>query len=236
MPCCRPFRMMFQYQTARIIARCTSFILKGTERMRASSVTLLTEPGLRPAPGGLGSPLCRRYVRIITKSIWLGYGISNRASPRLSARGGRPTGSIRIEAGQHGMRLTYRYRQRNGAWREVQEVVPFVETVTCFGGRRRWFECPGCVRPCRVLYGGGRFLCRLCLRLRYASQYETAGGRARVRAQKLRMRLGGSANLLMPFPFRPKHMQRRTYRRLIDLDAHLLSRITAELARPSRRP
>ena len=86
------------------------------------------------------------------------------------SRGGRPTGSMRIEAGQHGMHLTYRYRQRNGAWREVQEVLPFVETATCFGGRRRWFECPGCVRPCRVLYGGGRFLCRLCLRLLYASQ------------------------------------------------------------------
>ena len=81
-----------------------------------------------------------------------------------------------------------------------------------------------------MLYGGGRFLCRLCLRLRYASQYETAGGRARVRAQKLRMRLGGSANLLMPFPFRPKHMQRRTYRRLMDLDTRLLSRTTTEIA------
>ena len=81
-----------------------------------------------------------------------------------------------------------------------------------------------------MLYGGGRFLCTLCLRLRYASQYETAGGRARVRAQKLRMRLGGSANLLMPFPFRPKHMQSRTYLRLRDLDTHLLNRATADLA------
>ena len=87
-----------------------------------------------------------------------------------------------------------------------------------------------------MLYGGGRFLCRLCLRLRYASQYETAGGRARVRAQKLRMRLGGSANLLMPFPFRPKHMQRRTYLRLIDLDDHLLNRTKAELARLAEAP
>ena len=129
------------------------------------------------------------------------------------------------------MRLAYRYQRRSGAWQEVLEVVPFVETATCFGGRRRWFECPGCVRPCRVLYGCGHFVCRLCVGLRYASQYENAGGRARLRVQKLRMRLGGSGNLLEPFPPRPKHMQWRTYRRLRDLDGRLLSRSTAELAR-----
>ena len=128
------------------------------------------------------------------------------------------------------MRLTYRYEQQSGTWREVQEVVAFVEMDTCFGGRRRWFECPSCGRPCRVLYGGGRFLCRLCCGLRYTSQYETVGGRARGRAQKLRMRLGGSGNLLEAFPRRPKHMQARTYRRLRDLDTRLLGRSRAELA------
>ena len=86
------------------------------------------------------------------------------------------------------------------------------------------------------VYGGGRFLCRLCLRLRYGSQYETPGGRARGRAQKLRMRLGGSANLLMRFPFRPKHMQRRTYRRLIELDDHLLGRTKAKPPPFAERP
>jgi hypothetical protein len=127
------------------------------------------------------------------------------------------------------MRLVY--RRAGGAWQELQAVVAFTETKTCFGGRRRWFECPSCERPCRVLYCGGGFLCRLCLGLRYASQYEATSGRARNRAQKLRMRLGGSANLLEPFPRRPKHMQRRTYARLRELDVRLLNQSTAELAK-----
>ena len=144
--------------------------------------------------------------------------------------GGRPTGSISIENGQQCIRLAYRYQRRDGTWHDVREVLAFAETETCFGGRRRWFKCPSCGRPCRVLYGGGRLLCRLCCGLRYASQYETAGGRARGRAQKLRMRLGGSGNLLEAFPTRPRHMQSRTYRRLRDLDTRLVGRSTAELA------
>jgi hypothetical protein len=147
------------------------------------------------------------------------------------SRGGRPTGSITVHAGHCYMRVAYRYHRRDGTWHEVREVLAFTETETCFGGRRRWFECPSCGRPCRVLYGGGRFLCRLCCGLRYASQYETAGGRARGCAQKLRMRLGGSANLLEAFPPRPKHMQSRTYRRLRDLYTRLVSCSTAELTR-----
>jgi hypothetical protein len=110
------------------------------------------------------------------------------------SRAGHLTGQISIEVDSQCACLTYRHRQIGGAWQEAREVVSFTETGTCFGGRRRWFECPGCGRPCRMLYGGGRFLCRLCLRLRYASQYESAWGRARIRAQKLRMRLGGSPN------------------------------------------
>ena len=52
------------------------------------------------------------------------------------------------------------------------------------------------------------------LRLGVWSQREIPRHRAISRAQKLRMRLGGSANLLEPFPERPRGMHRITYYRL----------------------
>ena len=89
---------------------------------------------------------------------------------------------------------------------------------------------PSCGRACRVLFGSP-FRCRMCHGLRYNSQYESWAGRAMGRVQSLRARLGGSANLLEPFPPRPKHMQSRTYARLRALDLELLRRCTLGLAR-----
>jgi hypothetical protein len=97
-------------------------------------------------------------------------------------------------------------------------------TVHAHGGARPWFRCSasGGGRPCgrRVaklyLRDGAVFMCRHCCGLAYASQSENPRYRAISRAQKARMRLGGSANLLERFPKKPRGMHRRTYyRRLI---------------------
>jgi hypothetical protein len=90
-------------------------------------------------------------------------------------------------------------------------------TACNFGGARPWFIYPGagCGRRVAVLYGPGRyFLCRHCYGLTYLSQRDNATYRALHRAQDIRRKLGGSANMMEPFPDRPKGMHWRTYERL----------------------
>jgi hypothetical protein len=90
-------------------------------------------------------------------------------------------------------------------------------TACNFGGERPWFVCPGagCSRRVAVLYGPGKyFLCRHCYDLRYESQREDKMHRALRRAQKIWEGLGGSANMMEPFPERPKGMHHDTYMRM----------------------
>ena len=71
-----------------------------------------------------------------------------------------------------------------------------------------------CGRRVTKLYGVGRlFACRHCYRLAYASQQESAHQRGLGKSQKIRMRLGGSPNMLEEFPDKPKGMHWRTYER-----------------------
>ena len=65
-----------------------------------------------------------------------------------------------------------------------------------------------------MLYGGRYFLCRRGHGLAYESTRESRGDRAVRKAQKVRMRLGGTANLLAPSPPTPQGMHWRTYERL----------------------
>jgi hypothetical protein len=114
--------------------------------------------------------------------------------------------------------LSYRYHSRLGAeWEEVKEPVSLEWTACNFGGERPWFICPRaeCGRRVAILYGPGKyFLCRHCYDLRYESQREDKKDRASRRAKKIRQRLGGSANMMEPFPEKPKGMHLDTYMRL----------------------
>jgi hypothetical protein len=118
-------------------------------------------------------------------------------------------------------RVTFFYRHRSagsgGDWEDVRETVALEWTACNFGGERPWFICPGadCGRRVAVLYGPGKyFLCRHCYDLSYESQREGKANRALRRAQKIRERLGGSTNMMEPFPERPKGMHLKTYMRM----------------------
>jgi hypothetical protein len=66
-----------------------------------------------------------------------------------------------------------------------------------------------------VIYIAGEYVaCRRCLGLVYASQQEPVRQRGLHKARKIRDRLGGSANMAVAFPDRPKGMHRTTYKRL----------------------
>ena len=136
-------------------------------------------------------------------------------------RGDRETGSVRgIMEGERPDRLILLYRHRRGPggeWEDVKESVSLEWTPCNFGGERPWFVCPGagCGGRVAILYGPGKyFLCRHCYDLRYESQREDKKDRALRRAQKISMPLGGSADMLEPFPQRPKGMHHDTYMRL----------------------
>jgi hypothetical protein len=103
--------------------------------------------------------------------------------------------------------------------------VAYTITSTMIGGHRKWFECPGCRRPCRVLYGSNSLRCRLCRGLRYASQSEATPWRAQRRARSIRGRLGTGRDALdAPFPPKPRRMRWTTYERLRAEDEALQQR------------
>ena len=142
----------------------------------------------------------------------------SRAGRQIASIGGVALGSSRPEQ----VVLLFRYRSGPSAeWEDVQEPVELDWTPCNFGGERPWFVCPGvvngvaCGRRVAVLHAAGKyFLCRHCYDLAYQSQRDNKMYRALHRAQDIRRRLGGSANMMEPFPEKPKGMHWRTYERL----------------------
>ena len=109
------------------------------------------------------------------------------------------------------------HRRADHAWSDPGYQVALISTPQPFGGRRWRFVCPERGRPCGVLYlpiGGNRFASRQAHGLAFASQRLRGPARAAVRAQRIRLDLGGSADLAAPFPPKPRGMHAATYERL----------------------
>ncbi len=72
-----------------------------------------------------------------------------------------------------------------------------------------------CWKRVAVHYAAGKyFFCRHCYDLTYSSKQESRPDRLMRKAQNIRQRLGGSANLSELFPWKPKNMHWKTYYRL----------------------
>lgn len=112
--------------------------------------------------------------------------------------------------------LTYRYRPLGeNEWQNVKQKIYMTDTCCTFGGTRPWWLCPACNNRTAILYSNGkRYACRLCHKLAYTSQSKSIYDRALTQAQKIRTRLGGTVNMMLPFPQKPKGMHKITYERV----------------------
>lgn len=131
------------------------------------------------------------------------------------SRWGKPLGNmlVHVLAG----RLMLQMRGANGEAR--YQAIPLATTSCNLGGERLWLQCPagGCQRRVAALYQGryGRFLCRHCLNLTYASQREAWYDRAHRKAEHIRHKLGWELGIGRPKGAKPPHMRYRTFARWV---------------------
>ena len=85
------------------------------------------------------------------------------------------------------MLLIYKHRNRqNQEWEEVKQTIYFDETPCNYGGTRKWFLCPNCLKRVAILAGLGKyFYCRKCYRLPYRSTLETKRNRLYTKKHEL---------------------------------------------------
>lgn len=117
-------------------------------------------------------------------------------------RADEPAGSIYIQADHDRARLIY------SANSQPLDYSVSIERTPCrYGGTRLWFRCPRCHARRAVLYGtasDGRFGCRCCMRLAYASEAESKVDRINRKSHRLEAQLGDNGE-------KPKWMRWRTF-------------------------
>lgn len=139
------------------------------------------------------------------------------------SRNGRQVAAIDVRTDRHGAELSYsHWRTGNEGDKESVSYAVLLDWTACnFGGERPWFVCPGVVnghacrrRAAKLYLNHGYFLCRHCHDLTYETRNVGRKYADLRKCQKIRQRLGGSANMMEPFPPRPKGMHFDTYMRL----------------------
>lgn len=132
------------------------------------------------------------------------------------SRGGNRTASVSMRADFDSVNLSYRIRDFDGEWRDLEYQIRLAWTPCHYGGRRAWWLCPGagCGRRVATLFGGTMYACRNCQHLAYRSQREKNHDRARKRANAIRKRLGWVPGIVNSNGDKPKGMHWATFLRL----------------------
>ena len=164
---------------------------------------------------GAGRPGWRRKcehllaldVRVLARRWRLARGLSYSWA---WSRGAEPAGNIGIHAGSDHVRLAYTWTPYGSDPQQVECCVRLERTACHFGGSRPWFRCPRCWALRAVIYGvasDGKFGCRRCMRLGYASEAESRIDRINRKFHKLQARLGEDGG-------KPRWMRWRTFDRI----------------------
>lgn len=124
---------------------------------------------------------------------------------------GEPAGNIGYRAEPDCVRLIYTWTPHGSEPIKFDYPVWLSRTPCHYGGTRPWFICPRCGDLRAVIYGiarDGRFGCRDCLRLGYASEAEDVIDRCWRAQRKVEAKLTGEGE-------KPKAMRQRTFDRLM---------------------
>lgn len=168
--------------------------------------------GLRWGAGRPGYKIKAEHSHRIDIGMWHrgGYLRAGRSFTWRWHRGDEPTGNIGVVVhGADSLALQYMVGS-DGQRRDGSQTIRLAHTPCNYGKSRPWFVCPVCQRRAGVLYmRAGRFACRHCQKVAYASQSCDLLDRLWRKQAKLEIRLGEHW-------VRPKGMRQRTYEELID--------------------
>ena len=146
-------------------------------------------------------------VRVLKRNGVLHCG--GEADLRFRAADGTPRDHVVVTVGEHA--LTASFDDMLEGRRHRQKIL-FAPIKCQYGGHKKLLLCSSCGERRVALYlFGMRFRCRVCNNSRYWSQCKHEPDRMRERAQQIRERMGGTRNLMLPFPDKPKGMHRTTY-------------------------
>jgi hypothetical protein len=158
-----------------------------------------------------GAPTCEACPSVDVR-LWHRQGLLRSGQTFLCSNG-----SISVRTELSAVVLSFSARDWGvEEWKSVKQRVPIAWTACHFGSHRPWFCCPRCGRRVAKVFLAGNpfFACRHCYGLGYESRLESVRLRGLGKARKIRMKIGGDANVLDVFPPKPKGMHWRTYNRL----------------------